>query len=640
MFIKRILLVAAGWSVAVGLFAQLNNNCPGCIINSAAFGASPAASAVGLFPDSIVIRQDDTVNIDVTYMMPTQLQVSGVTATVTEVQILGIDGTAPLPSGLSITCDQMATSCAYYPQTYRFGCVKLCGRTTQAATAGFVPAKIVVAGTGSALGTTQTQDQDITVYYMILPDTTACHTVCFQNKISTGCDSATLGVYAGIDITCPDPVLNPCSYSWNYGNGQTGTSLSNTSETYSSPGTYPVSLTAITKEYVITQVTYSVPGDPLTLGFLPCATGCAWYNNICNGDGINPGANSFSVNIVCGSSNISVGGSSSTVDTIRNVNDTLSSQALAITVTDACLLTNLSTATTTLTVTGPGTYTYSIGSGPDATGTITVALVTKDSITYTDSVHIYSLPDTPVIVSSADSICQGDSVYLSIGGAYPGYTIQWFQDSTFLSAMTGDTTIVVYNSGNYHVTVINPATHCQASSQLKPVAVSGVVPTGSTPVHYASEVYLNPFITDWSAVWYFDSTLVSGQTGISIPYLGAGTYYAYVYPTGFLQCGVYSQLLTTPPTGIAENGPADVYNLSVYPNPTKSSVTVKVNVLSQGSVTLKLHDVIGREVYNNVLSNTNGQIADHIDLSAFAKGVYTLEVSTAKGSAAKKVVVE
>ena len=644
----KLLFVILFLSAFGSSFAQLNGNCPGCIINSAQFGTNITDFSVGLFPDSIVITQDDSVNIDVTYLLPKQAA-TGIsvapTATVTEVQILGINASTPLPSGLNATCDQTSNSCAYFPQTYRYGCVKICGITSHAATNGYVLAQITVAGTGTAAGTTQTQNQNINFYYKILPDTAVCHTVCFQNKIKSGCDSATLGVVAGADISCPDPILNPCSYDWAFGNGTTETGISinavttPTPVTYSSPGTYPVTLTTYTNQLQITGASFTVPTDPLTLGFIPCATGCPWYNNVCNGDGINPGANNFSMNFTIGTSTYTTSGAGggNLTGSFTGLSYPVSSQAVAISMQDACLLTNITSATATVLITGPGTYTWAAGS--DATGSITVSSVPLDTLSYTDSVHIYASPDTPVISVGRDSICNGDSTLLNIGSAYAGYGILWYMDTTYLANAAGDTAFYAYNSGNYWVKVTNPVTQCTAVSVPVALAVSGSI-SHSTTVYYSSgQLFLDPFLPGTSALWYFDSTLVTGQTGQFLPSLGNGNYYSVVYPTGFPFCSVTTNIVPVNINGI-ESTPDDVYNLSVFPNPNSGIFSVKVNVITPGTVGISLTDMLGRVVYENTLVNISGEVKDNVNVAGMAKGVYTLAVSTDKGKATKRIVVE
>ena len=631
MTYRKLLFLFLTVSIFGTASAQLNTNCPGCVINQAQFGSNISDFAVGLFPDTIVVRQNSQVSIDVTYLLP-KLAATGIsiapTATVNEVQILGINASNPIPSGLSVTCDQSANGCAYYPQTFRFGCVKICGITSDAATNGYVKAKITVAGTGSAAGQTQTQNQDIDFYYMVLPDTTACHTVCFQNHISSGCDSATIGVYPGIDISCPNATLNPCTFDWVYGNGQTGTGLNSQNVSYTAPGDYPVTLTKKTKKLVLSSATLS---------------GTSGWSNICNLFGVVSSANNYSLNISIGTNSNSTSGGGSGSNTWNGLNYTVDNQAIAIQVADACALSNLSSNTATLTVTGPGVYQWSVTGSNAANGTITIVQVDKDSTTYTDSVHIYPSPAQPVIMAAKDSICLGDSVRLTIGSQYPGFDIKWYQDSTYLSGYT-DSAIYVspFANAGYSVKVTDPRSFCHSTSQPHAIAVSGNPPVAA-PIYYdggSQQLFLNPYVPGCIVEWYYDSNLVTGHNGGTLPYLGDGVYNAFEYPAGFPQCGIQSALFTlSTNVGIAEES-ADIYNMSVYPNPSHGSFAVRVNVLTAGTVTIRLTDMLGREMYQKVVQSNNGEVKDNINVADISKGVYTIEVATAKGKATRRVVID
>jgi hypothetical protein len=171
------------------------------------------------------------------------------------------------------------------------------------------------------------------------------------------------------------------------------------------------------------------------------------------------------------------------------------------------------------------------------------------------------------------------------------------------------------------------------------VAVSGILPPAAVIVNAGSTLFINPFVPGAYAEWYFDSVLVTGQNGVSIPNLGNGVYYAKVYPAGFPLCGIVTAMDTLLPSGITETQ-SDVYNLSVYPNPNNGIFSVKVNVISQGTVSEKLTDILGRTAYENSLTNRSGEVKDQINVSGLAKGIYTLEVTTDKGKATKRVVVE
>jgi hypothetical protein len=627
MKLKKLLFIILTLPLFGSVFAQLNSNCPGCVINTAQFGTTVTDYSVGLFPDTIVVRQNSPTSIDVTYLLPKQAA-TGISvapnATVTQVQILGINGSYPIPSGLSVTCN--VANCTYQPQTYRYGCVKICGTTPDPATNGFVLAKITVAGTGTAAGQTQTQNQDISFYFKILPDTTACHTVCFQNKINSGCDSATLGVYPGIDIACADPILHPCSFDWAYGNGDSSSGLTAHTTTYVGPGAYPVTLTKKTGALVITDA---------------ALTSVSGFSNICNGyNFLNPGANHYQLNFTIGSNSFSTSAGGNAAQTYSGLNDTVTNQAVAVVIQDNCLLTTLTSTTATLTVTGPGTYNFTMTGSNAGSGTITVAEVPYSTLSYTDSAYIYASPAAPIITSTKDSLCSGDSTRLSIGSRYGGYTILWYQDSSVLIGKT-DTFIYAQNAGNYLVKVADPVSHCNATSLPHAIAVSQYV-LQATTIYYQSgphQLFLNPFLPGYYANWYFDSTLVTGQNGQFLPNLGNGNYYAVIYPIGYAQCNLASPVYSLNINGINESSD-DISNLTAYPNPNNGIFAIKVDVITPGNVNIRLTDMLGRIVYENTLMNQSGEIRDNINVSALAKNVYTLEVSTEKGRAAKRIIVD
>ena len=231
---------------------------------------------------------------------------------------------------------------------------------------------------------------------------------------------------------------------------------------------------------------------------------------------------------------------------------------------------------------------------------------------------------------------------MSIGSRYAGYHILWYRDTTYLTSLNDDTAAYVQAPGNYRAIVTNPTTRCQATSVPAPLVVSGPVPFVAT-IFYDNgghRLFLNPFLPGNGSVWYYDSVMVSGQNGQFLPNLGNGTYYAWVFPAGFPQCSLLSNIYTLNlSNGISET-PADVSNLSVYPNPNNGTFSVTVNILSPGNVSIKLSDMLGRSVYEKSLVNQTGEIKDNINVSGLSKNVYTLEVTTDKGRATKRVVID
>ena len=79
-------------------------------------------------------------------------------------------------------------------------------------------------------------------------------------------------------------------------------------------------------------------------------------------------------------------------------------------------------------------------------------------------------------------------------------------------------------------------------------------------------------------------------------------------------------------TDVADAGqglPAEFALLGNYPNPFNPSTTIKFQMAQQSEVTLKVYDVIGRQVSEQSLGvRSPGQHAVRFDASALASGTY------------------
>ncbi|HNR21242.1 MAG TPA: T9SS type A sorting domain-containing protein [Bacteroidia bacterium] len=80
-------------------------------------------------------------------------------------------------------------------------------------------------------------------------------------------------------------------------------------------------------------------------------------------------------------------------------------------------------------------------------------------------------------------------------------------------------------------------------------------------------------------------------------------------------------------------------SLSIFPNPAKDLVSVTAQLNKADDVTITIYDVTGRVIYTNELNNVT-TINSKIDVNAFAKGTYILEVSTTEENIVRKIVVE
>lgn len=92
----------------------------------------------------------------------------------------------------------------------------------------------------------------------------------------------------------------------------------------------------------------------------------------------------------------------------------------------------------------------------------------------------------------------------------------------------------------------------------------------------------------------------------------------------------------TTATGIIENSFAASINL--FPNPATNQL-----IIDNGQWTIEnvaIHDLTGREVYNENQQTSNSNLAIRIDVSKFPAGVYSVQIQSADFIATKKLVVE
>lgn len=93
----------------------------------------------------------------------------------------------------------------------------------------------------------------------------------------------------------------------------------------------------------------------------------------------------------------------------------------------------------------------------------------------------------------------------------------------------------------------------------------------------------------------------------------------------------------TPPSNVEEtsfNG-----SLSIYPNPTNGVFTIEMRDVQTDVYTIKVTNVLGQKVFesSNLIS---GLHKENLDLSAFQKGVYLIELKNSIATIAERIIVE
>ena len=93
---------------------------------------------------------------------------------------------------------------------------------------------------------------------------------------------------------------------------------------------------------------------------------------------------------------------------------------------------------------------------------------------------------------------------------------------------------------------------------------------------------------------------------------------------------------------ISDINAADDFGLQsfkLYPNPNNGSFSIEFNSDSSNDVAIAIHDIRGRQVYNNQYKNT-GVFTANINLQDLQSGVYLVTVTDGERKEVKKIIIQ
>lgn len=479
-----------------------SQTCGTCVPDQS-YVPNPTATSLGIFPDSIAIFQGQYTDTVISFLMPTQLVTSGVTATVNSIQISSLNNCV---SGFQWTCNQFANNCTYSPQQNRWGCIRLCGTTFDAP--GTKTVNVLLFGTGCASGICQTQPEVIPFKVTVL---SAGGNPFFSFSPTEGCDTVCVDFVAN-EVT-PNAAVNPNEYEWDFGNGNTSTQKTPPTECYVGEGEYYPTLTTKTMEFVVTDVSGVVVGN----WFCGDVEEPNWPLVGCTAQ-----PDPYFV-LASGSSSISP----PRRDDTRNVSWSgldfvLQDQSFAIQFFDYDPTSNDDNGgLATISINqnngngGAGLYSFSTSApgGGGVNGTITVIKREKSRIVTTDTIKVFDSPLKPTVVfaNGRDTVCVGDSLLLV---ASSSATYQWFQDSVALTAI--DSFIYIKQNGSrpsskVWVEITQAANYCSTISDTVEVYFQSF--PGSPIIQSSGDdlVVNNP--QGYIVNWYDNGVLVAGVNG-------------------------------------------------------------------------------------------------------------------------------
>ena len=77
----------------------------------------------------------------------------------------------------------------------------------------------------------------------------------------------------------------------------------------------------------------------------------------------------------------------------------------------------------------------------------------------------------------------------------------------------------------------------------------------------------------------------------------------------------------------------------LYPNPNKGNFTVKFNSKSTKAVSIVVHDISGRSIFEKTYSNT-GLFSENLQLDNVQAGVYLVTVQDGDSKIVKRIIIQ
>ena len=259
-----------------------------------------------------------------------------------------------------------------------------------------------------------------------------------------------------------------------------------------------------------------------------------------------------------------------------------------------------------LTVAAAGNYSVTVTNAGGCSATSTILAISTSQIT------------APMIVTSgALEFCQRESVTLGVPQGYSAYS--W-------NTGAGFSQLVANQSGSYFATVSN-TDGCAVNSDTVTVTVFATPVTPSI-AYSANDTVMVSNVASGNQ-WYFNGTLMQGETNDTLRPLNLGNYSVRVIDTNGCE-GDMSAMQFYNSIGFEE---VLANQIRLFPNPTSGAVTLELGAVKIASV--RIYDARGRllESVSSCPSNCR------LELGNFENGMYQLVVHTEDGVTITKPVV-
>ena len=433
---------------------------------------------------------------------------------------------------------------------------------------------------------------------------------------SAGCGEVTVS----FENNVPSNGNNGFSFNWDFGNGNTSNNENPVDQVYSTPGTYPVDYQVVidTSGYVLTKIRV-IESD--------CAD-------------IFGGAPDIYLDIIDPNGNSTVTGSIDNTDppVEFNFNMPLIDGNYTLVVKDEdsglggtddeCDFYSFNKFSNGILINGSSSVDLTI-------------LHPVDTIRTTDSVYVYPVPDQPQLSYEVPlTWCEGENIFFN--SSYSSGN-QWVLNGSPINGAT-ESSYQALETGFYSVVYTN-SFGCSAESGLVEIILNtlpavpifndddnilGVVVPGTLPVDYALQ-------------WYYENTLLPGETELTYCMTQSGNYTLEVTDnvTGCANTFSNDQIFN-PEYNCGVLGIEDLSqgSLKIYPNPFRENIYVQFYLNEKSDFKITVIDLLGRRVELDSRLEFGGAFNQSYAFSDWQAGVYLLEIDFGDERNYQKIVLQ
>lgn len=224
----------------------------------------------------------------------------------------------------------------------------------------------------------------------------------------------------------------------------------------------------------------------------------------------------------------------------------------------------------------------------------------------------YAPGDTVAVFTTTDSTVSPSTAWskFSDGSWYP------FDNSSSWSLDVAQAIYPIVLEGNFPVTVLPANPTIPSGGQIQLNASGGI-----------------------SYQWYPGTGLSCTNCGNPTASPSVTTTYTVVGWDSTQTCSAITEITVTVTSVGVEDGLFGG-QAQVYPNPSTGKVMLRFHQFEVADLQVSVVNALGQTVYSEALEHFHGEYAGAIDLSAFARGLYTLQVTDGQRQFVQKLMVE